>query len=139
VRDVAWAPNLGLPTQIIATCSEVRPLWRWPGHGADAVSRQDHTVMVWTREEGGSSWAGKALPPFGAVVWRVRCALTPSFVRGTESVLCGSWSVTGSVLAVSTGDNMVSLWKESLDGDWRRISSMSEGGAVTLEAAPASS
>jgi protein transport protein SEC13 len=54
-------------------------------------------------------------------------------------VLCGSWSVTGSVLAVSTGDNMVSLWKESLDGDWRRISSMSEGGAVTLEAAPASS
>jgi protein transport protein SEC13 len=41
-----------------------------------------------------------ALPPFEAVAWRV------------------SWSLSGNVLAVSTGDNRVSLWKEKLSGGW---------------------
>ena len=54
------------------------------------------------------------LRDFGKPVWRV------------------SWSVTGNVLAVSTGDSVVTLWKESLDGNWVELSTLdnsSSGGA----------
>jgi hypothetical protein len=33
-----------------------------------------------------------------------------------------SWSVTGNLLAVSSGENTVTLWKESLDHEWQCIS-----------------
>ena len=32
----------------------------------------------------------------------------------------------GNILAVTQGDNKVSLWKESLDGSWKSLSSLSE-------------
>ncbi len=47
---------------------------------------------------------------FDAPVWRV------------------SWSVTGNVLAVSTGDHCVELWKQSVDESWVQISSVEEDG-----------
>jgi len=87
VRDVAWAPNIGLPTNTIASCS------------------QDGTVVIWT-QEGSAPWGKKILPKFPDVVWRV------------------SWSITGNILAVSGGDNKVTLWKESLDSEWKCISAM---------------
>eukprot|EP01120_Amphizonella_sp_Union-15-10_P008096 TRINITY_DN2841_c0_g1_i1.p1 TRINITY_DN2841_c0_g1~~TRINITY_DN2841_c0_g1_i1.p1 ORF type:complete len:307 (-),score=56.37 TRINITY_DN2841_c0_g1_i1:72-992(-) len=53
IRDVAWAPNLGLPKETIASCS------------------QDGTVIIWTEDNEG--WSKKALdePTFTDVVWRV--------------------------------------------------------------------
>ena len=36
------------------------------------------------------------------------------------------FSVTGNILAVSGGDNHVSLWRESPDGTWNSISEQSE-------------
>ncbi|RMX41395.1 hypothetical protein pdam_00016833, partial [Pocillopora damicornis] len=72
VRDVAWAPNVGLPISTIATCS------------------QDCRVVIWTKDEvNGGTWTSKVVKKFGDVVWHV------------------SWSVTGSILAVSGGDNKV--------------------------------
>jgi protein transport protein SEC13 len=53
-------------------------------------------------------WASTTLPPFDAVAWRV------------------SWSLSGNVLAVSTGDNRVSLWKERLSGGWECIKTIEE-------------
>jgi len=91
VRDVAWAPNIGLPSSTIASCS------------------QDGTVVIWTQDNAGA-WAKKILPKFPDVVWRL------------------SWSITGNILAVSGGDNKVTLWKESLDGEWKCISSLTEEG-----------
>ncbi|KAN0029583.1 hypothetical protein ACTA71_007714 [Dictyostelium dimigraforme] len=85
VRDVAWAPNVGLPYSKIASCS------------------QDRSVIVWTQDENGV-WSGKPLPKFDDIVWRV------------------SWSVIGNILAVSCGDNQVSLWKEGVDSEWKLIS-----------------
>ncbi|PAA78952.1 hypothetical protein BOX15_Mlig022865g2, partial [Macrostomum lignano] len=82
VRDVAWAPNLGLSRDMIASCG------------------QDCRVIIWTRRDEDTSWSSVTLPPFQDVLWHV------------------SWSVTGNLLAVSSGDNKVSLWKESLDGQW---------------------
>jgi len=85
VRDVAWAPNIGLPTNCIASCS------------------QDKSVFMWTQETPSSNWEKRELHRFPAVVWRL------------------SWSVTGNILAISSGDNTVSLWKESHDGQWREL------------------
>jgi protein transport protein SEC13 len=53
-------------------------------------------------------WTSTALPTFDAVAWRV------------------SWSLSGNVLAVSTGDNKVTLWKEKLSGGWERTKTIDE-------------
>lgn len=37
-----------------------------------------------------------------------------------------SWSLSGNVLAVSTGDNKVTLWKETLKGEWEKVSTVDE-------------
>ncbi|KAH9946722.1 WD40-repeat-containing domain protein [Amylocystis lapponica] len=98
VRDVAWAPNIGLPRSYIATAS------------------QDKTVLIWTKDTPTAPWVKTALDPSGApaaagkfpdVVWRV------------------SWSLAGNVLAVSCGDGKVTLWKENLKGVWECVSDMS--------------
>lgn len=90
VRDVAWAPNIGVPSSTIASCS------------------QDGTVIIWTQDFNSSHWSPKSLPKFPDVVWRL------------------SWSITGNILAVSGGDNKVTLWKEGLDSEWTCISSVEE-------------
>ncbi|WFC94036.1 GTPase-activating protein S13 [Malassezia brasiliensis] len=95
VRDVAFAPNLGLARTYLATAS------------------QDRTVVIWTQNAPGAPWTKTVLQPktdkedpnkFPDTVWRV------------------SWSVSGNVLAVSCGDGKVSLWKENLKGAWECIS-----------------
>ncbi|XP_019628172.1 PREDICTED: protein SEC13 homolog [Branchiostoma belcheri] len=95
VRDVAWAPSIGLPTQTIASCS------------------QDGRVIIWKSEDG-TSWTSKVLNKFPDVVWHV------------------SWSITGNILAVSGGDNKVSLWKESLEGQWVCVSDVNKGQGQTI-------
>jgi protein transport protein SEC13 len=86
VRDVAWAPSIGLPTTSIASAS------------------QDGTVVIWSNQDHltSTNWTKKVLDKFPETVWRV------------------SWSVTGNILAVSSGDNKVTLWKESL-GEYKCI------------------
>jgi protein transport protein SEC13 len=37
-----------------------------------------------------------------------------------------SWSVTGNILAVSSGDSNVTLWKETLDGSWSQVSQVED-------------
>jgi len=98
VRDVSWAPNIGLPLNTIASCS------------------QDGTVVIWTQDNStssSSSWSKKVLPKFADVVWRV------------------SWSTTGNILAVSGGDNKVTLWKEGLDSEWKCIQDLDETDSTT--------
>jgi protein transport protein SEC13 len=63
---------------------------------------EDGLVLIWTRRNGETSWNPVQLHSFGSPVWRV------------------SWSVTGNILAVSSGDSDVSLWKAALDGSWVR-------------------
>ncbi|XP_074644859.1 protein SEC13 homolog [Tubulanus polymorphus] len=91
VRDVAWAPSIGLSKHIIASCS------------------QDCRVIIWTSDGTCNTWSSKILHKFNDVVWHV------------------SWSVTGNILAVSGGDNKVSLWKETLEGQWVCISDVNKG------------
>ncbi|KAH0889238.1 hypothetical protein HID58_051667 [Brassica napus] len=84
VRDVAWAPNLGLPKSTIASGS------------------QDGKVIIWTVGKEGEQWEGKVLKDFMTPVWRV------------------SWSLTGNMLAVSDGNNNMTVWKEAVDGEWEQ-------------------
>ncbi|KAI9700177.1 MAG: GTPase-activating protein S13 [Bogoriella megaspora] len=77
-----------------------------------ASASQDQTVRIWTSTDPGSTdpkaWQSTVLQ-FEAVCWRV------------------SWSLTGNVLAVSGGDNRVSLWKERLGGGWEKFKVLEEG------------
>lgn len=65
-------------------------------------------MLIWTQETPTSPWKSRPLSPpdapaFTDVVWRV------------------SWSTSGSILAVSSGDNKVTLWKEGLEGGFEMV------------------
>jgi protein transport protein SEC13 len=84
VRDVAWAPAL------------------LPNHPTIASASEDGSVYIWTTQAAGDSdddhpqWVVTHMHTFQEPVWRV------------------SWSVTGHMLAVSSGDATVTLWKRKL-------------------------
>jgi len=66
---------------------------------------QDKKVLIWrcsNLEEG--TWSCKHLSSFDDPLWHV------------------SWSLCGTILAVSGADNKISLWKENLQNEWTRIS-----------------
>jgi len=70
-----------------------------------ASASQDKTVRIWTSassDPSSNEWTSTVLN-FDTVLWRV------------------SWSLSGNVLAVSGGDNRVSLWKENLRGEWECV------------------
>jgi len=74
-----------------------------------ASSSQDRRVIIWTNKESdGISWTPEPLHVFDDVVWHV------------------SWNFVGDVLAVSGGDNQVSLWKKRDTDSWECISDSSK-------------
>ncbi|KAK7047620.1 GTPase-activating protein S13 [Paramarasmius palmivorus] len=109
VRDVAWAPNIGLPRSYIATAS------------------QDKTVLIWTKDTPTSQWVKTALDPSSALTSPIPGAPTPATSpagKFPDVVWRVSWSLAGNLLAVSCGDGKVTLWKENLKGVWECVSDM---------------
>ena len=95
-----WVRDVAWATSIGSRC----------GRSVIASCSQDRRVLIWTKEgETSQQWTPKELHSFDDVVWHV------------------SWSVSGNMLAVSGGDNKVSLWKETIDGKWVRISDVNKG------------
>jgi protein transport protein SEC13 len=94
VRDVSFAPDIGVGTLTLATGS------------------QDKRVVIWK-----APWKvdknGKELQPFDLQKAQV--------IDFTASIWRLSWSVTGNILAVSSADNMVTLYKENLEGKWEQV------------------
>ncbi|KAJ6850903.1 protein transport protein SEC13-like protein B-like [Iris pallida] len=87
VRDVAWAPNLGLPKSTIASAS------------------QDGTVVIWTVAKEGDQWEGKVLHDFKAPVWRVSWSLTGNILAvadGNNNVTLWKEAVDGEWQQVTT-------------------------------------
>lgn len=87
VRDVAWAPNLGLPKSTIASAS------------------QDGTVVVWTVAKEGDQWEGKVLNDFKTPVWRVSWSLTGNILSvadGNNNVTLWKEAVDGEWQLVTT-------------------------------------
>jgi len=70
----------------------------------------EKTVKIWTSVNPAdtASWTLAKTLEFDAVLWRV------------------SWSLSGNILAVSGGDNKVTLWKEDLKGNWELVREVTE-------------
>ncbi|XP_043657117.1 protein SEC13 homolog [Drosophila teissieri] len=68
-----------------------------------ATASQDRHVIVWSSNADLSQWTSTVLHTFEDAVWSI------------------SWSTTGNILAVTGGDNNVTLWKENTEGQWIRI------------------
>ncbi|KAL0380467.1 UNVERIFIED_CONTAM: protein transport protein SEC13A [Sesamum angustifolium] len=87
VRDVSWAPNLGLPKSMIASASE------------------DGKVIIWTALKEGDQWDGKILKDFGSPVWRVSWSLTGNTLAvadGKNNITVWKEAVDGEWLQVTT-------------------------------------
>ncbi len=74
-----------------------------------ASCSEDRTVLIWTQNGLGQEWKATPLHTFDGPVWRL------------------SWSTkTGHILAVSSGDSDVSLWKKGIGGEWNQMESIEE-------------
>jgi protein transport protein SEC13 len=71
VRDVSWRPNIGIPSNTIATCSE------------------DKTIAIWSQEMEGQPWKLQARLTLPAPVWRVSWSVTGSILAAA----CGDNTV----------------------------------------------
>lgn len=80
-----------------------------------ASCSQDGAVYIWRENEKGD-WNKTEIKKENEVIWRV------------------SWSPTGNILAVTSGDNQVTLYTESLNkaGEWKTISQMDESGSLAF-------
>jgi len=105
VRDVAWAPNIGLPRSYIATAS------------------QDKSVIIWTKDNPNTPWVKTTLDPSSALAAPTSNTASPTG-KFPDVVWRVSWSLAGNILAVSCGDGKVTLWKENLRGVWECVSDM---------------
>jgi len=87
-----------------------------PNVNVVASCSEDKTVIIWTQTGGaGNEWKGTLLHEFEAPVWRV------------------SWSLTAQMLAISSGDNDVSLWRAGLDGVWTQIGTLDDVAAAPTQ------
>uniref|UniRef100_A0A915IPK0 Protein SEC13 homolog n=1 Tax=Romanomermis culicivorax TaxID=13658 RepID=A0A915IPK0_ROMCU len=70
-----------------------------------ASCSQDQRVIIWRCSDLDQvdQWTSEILYTFEDALWHV------------------SWSLCGTILAVSAGDNKISLWKETLEGEWVRL------------------
>ena len=87
-----------MPKTYLASASQVPfPL--------ELLTSQDKTVIIWSQNAPGQPWQKQLLKsePFPDAVWRV------------------NWSLSGGILAVASGDNKITLWREGLKGDWEQV------------------
>jgi protein transport protein SEC13 len=82
-----------------------------PNVNVVASCSEDRTVLVWTQNGQNEEWKATLLHTFDSPVWRV------------------SWSVTGHMLAVSSGDSNVTLWKAGIDGTWSQMETVDKTSA----------
>lgn len=73
-----------------------------PGESIVASCSEDKTVLIWKNTDG-ENWVPSVMHTFEEPVWHV------------------SWSVTGHLLAVSSGESTVTMWKRGLDDEWTQI------------------
>lgn len=95
VRDVAWAPSVGVGKAYLASAG------------------QDKTVLIWTQSDPRSAWNRTALEPAtapqaaaatsGAGAGQQQQQASPEEGKFADAVWRVSWSVAGNVLAVSSG------------------------------------
>jgi len=75
-----------------------------PAQSLIASASEDKTVILWTEDSKSGLWKKHQIMQFPHKVWRV------------------SWSAMGNTLAITQGDGQVSLWKQSHDSQWVKLS-----------------
>lgn len=124
VRDVAWCTNVIPGISVFASASEDKTVIVWKQHqqqqkeeGVEDASDEGDNENEVVREDSTTTGEGKWIPTlvntFDDPVWRI------------------SWSITGNILAVSSGDSNITLWKEALDGTWSNVSKVEDVVATT--------
>mmetsp|Transcript_3124 Transcript_3124/g.4085 ORF Transcript_3124/g.4085 Transcript_3124/m.4085 type:complete len:360 (-) Transcript_3124:222-1301(-) len=68
---------------------------------------EDKRVYIWAKNSPQEIWYPKLVSTFNAPVWKV------------------SWSAAGNILAVSSGEDEVTLWKESMTHEWHKMGATS--------------
>lgn len=91
--------------------------WRPDSSGVLATGGWDRTVVIWAQEVEGQPWR----------------QVTKLTLAGKVEGL--SWSVTGSLLAVSFGDGETAIYKEAYDGHYEETAKVSEVGLAEPNAA----
>eukprot|EP01006_Ploeotia_vitrea_P052350 TRINITY_DN67673_c6_g1_i1.p1 TRINITY_DN67673_c6_g1~~TRINITY_DN67673_c6_g1_i1.p1 ORF type:complete len:308 (-),score=43.32 TRINITY_DN67673_c6_g1_i1:646-1530(-) len=76
-----------------------------------ASAAQDNSVIIWKQDSTLGTWEPSHTQKFESAAWRV------------------SWNVTGNILAITTGDNAVTLLKEvgegeGKDAEWKIINTL---------------
>lgn len=89
--------------------------WRPDGSSTVASGSWDRTVVIWKQEMEGQPWRPVTKIPIE-----------------TGKVESLAWSVTGSILAVSTESGEVTLFKETYDGQFTKCGECSENGYVEM-------
>eukprot|EP00933_Yihiella_yeosuensis_P035702 TRINITY_DN2928_c1_g1_i1.p1 TRINITY_DN2928_c1_g1~~TRINITY_DN2928_c1_g1_i1.p1 ORF type:complete len:353 (-),score=71.69 TRINITY_DN2928_c1_g1_i1:92-1150(-) len=84
--------------------------WRPDGSSVLATGSWDGNVLIWRQEMEGQPW-------------RQICKMQPG-----GKVECLSWSVTGSIIAVSFGDGDSVLYREAHDGHYEEVGKINEQG-----------
>jgi len=82
VRDVAWRPNVGIPSNTIASCSE------------------DKSVLIWQQDMEGKPWKVAYTLNMAAPVWRLSWSVTGSLL----AVACADNTVSLFKESADTGD-----------------------------------
>ena len=113
-------------------------LWTWADGAFKAENLYHHNKWVrdvsWAPSLGFSRQTISSCSEDGAVIvhsferdqWRHK-----DVVRLTVPAWRSSWSVAGNLLAVSAGDNIARLYRETPEDGWELISQMRERGLVT--------
>lgn len=126
IRDVSWCPSLSLARQQIASCGQDGRVIVWqilrqhPHQQAVGGGIPATGLLMDGSSASGEIWKPVVLAAYPDVVWHV------------------SWSLTGNILAVSGGDNKVTLWKENLEGVWVTLSEIARGRQNTTATADSS-
>lgn len=105
-----WKYDSGLNTYVVEATLEGHSDWvrdvAWSPSILScsyiASVSQDKTCIIWMQNDPKDPWEKTLLKEekFPDVLWRA------------------SWSLSGNILALSGGDNKITLWKENLEGTW---------------------
>lgn len=155
-NSVSWAPyhavlshspenNGALVFRLVTgSCDNYVRVWRWVEGSPDTAWTEEPRIVGtphsdWVRDV---AWAPNAALPYGlfascsedrqVFIWRQKDRTSgpwePTLLRLFEAPVWRlSWSLTGTVLAISTGDHRVSLWKQGVDETWVQVSSLADG------------